>query len=104
MPNEYTSSWWSIELPSDWSAEEEESCVSFSAEHDVGALQISAYRRDGEAVTDEDLNDFAEDELIDGIMLQDVSCGDFRGIAISYAKDESLWRKLWHGQAHCFST
>lgn len=95
MPNQYKSSWWSIELLSEWNAEEEESSVSISAEHGVGALQISAYRHDGEAVTDEDLNDFAEDELVGAIIPQDVSCGDFRGIAISYVKDESFWRKMW---------
>jgi len=95
MAKEYKSSWWAIELPSGWSAEREKDCVSLSAEHSVGALQISAYRRDGEPVTDEDLSGFAEDELIDGVNPQDVACGDFRGIASSYVKGERFWRKLW---------
>ena len=95
MAQEYKSSWWVVELPSDWSAEEDDNCVTLSAERGVGAFQISAYRRDSESVTDEDLNDFAEDELSVGIIPQDVSCGDFRGIAISYAADERFWRKLW---------
>jgi hypothetical protein len=95
MVKEYKSSWWAVELPSGWSAKEDEDCVTLSAERGIGAVQISAYRRDGEFVTGEDLNDFAEDELVDGVIPQDVSCGDFRGIAISYVKDESFWRKLW---------
>ena len=95
MTKEYKSSWWSIELSSKWSAENEEDCVTLSAEHGVGALQISAYRRDSEVVTDEDLNDFAEGELVDGVIPQDVSWGDFTGSAISYVQDERFWRKLW---------
>ena len=95
MSNEYKSRWWSIELPSPWKAEKEENCIAFSAEHGIGALQISAYRRDGEFVTNEDLNDFAEAALIDGVIPQQVSCGDFRGIAICYVENNRFWRKLW---------
>lgn len=94
MPNEYTSSWWSIELLSGWNAEEEKSYVSFSAEHGVGALQISAYRHDGETVTDEDLNDFAEDELVYGVIPEDVSCGDF-GSVLSWIRCESEEGSGW---------
>jgi hypothetical protein len=95
MPREYEASWWAIELPPGWNAENEEDCVNFSAEHGVGALQISAYRHDGEPITDDDLNDFAEDELIDGTTPEDVSYGDFGGIAISYVEADRFWRKLW---------
>jgi hypothetical protein len=95
MTKEYKSLWWSIEIPSDWSAEEEEDCVTFTADRGVGALQISAYRREGESVTDMDLNDLAEDELIDDIIPENVSWGDFNGIAISYVEGERFWRKLW---------
>ena len=41
------------------------------------------------------MNDFAEDELVGGVILQDVSFGDFRGITISYDEKENLWRKFW---------
>jgi hypothetical protein len=95
MPREYQSSWWTIELASGWNAENEEGCVTFSAEHGVGALQISAYRHDDETVTEDDLNDLAEDELIDGTSPEDVSWGDFRGVTISYVEASSFWRKLW---------
>ena len=95
MAKEYKSSWWAVMLPSDWSAEEEEDCVTLSAERGVGAMQISAYRRDGEPVTNEDLNDLAGDELTDGPIPQNVSCGDFRGIAVSNFSDERFWRKFW---------
>jgi hypothetical protein len=95
MAKEYKSSWWSIEIPSEWNAENEGNCVTFSAESGIGALQISAYRRNSEAVTDEDLNDFAEGELVDGAIPQDVSCGDFTGSAISNVQDERFRRKVW---------
>ena len=95
MAEKYKSSWWAVDLPSGWSAEEEKDCVSLTAEHGVGALQISAYRRGGESVTTEDLNDLAGDELINCAPPHDVSCGDFRGFAISDVRDERFWRKLW---------
>ena len=95
MAKEYKSSWWAVELPPGWSVEEEKDCVSLSAEQGVGALQISAYRRDGEPVTDEDLCEFAEDELSDGVIPQAVAFGDFRGVATSKVEGKNFWRKLW---------
>ena len=50
MSNEFTSAWWTIELPPDWSAEREESCTSIWSEDGVGAIQISSYQHDGEGL------------------------------------------------------
>jgi len=94
MAREYRSSLWAIELPPGWSAEEGEGCVTLSAGRGVGALQISAYRRDGEDVTDEDLNGLAGDEL-SGTSPRNVSCGDFSGIDVSRAGAERFWREVW---------
>ena len=63
MRQKYKSAWWSVELPDDWEAKQDEDCVTLTSERDIGALQISGYRRDGENVTDDDLLEFAEDEL-----------------------------------------
>lgn len=95
MRRKYKSAWWSVELPDDWEAEPDEDCVTFTSERGVGALQISAYRRDSEKVTDKDLLEFAEDELVEGETQQSVSCGEFVGLETSYFADENFWRKLW---------
>ena len=70
-------------------------CHALSRARGVGALQISAYRSDSKPVTDDDLNNLAEDELVADVPPQSVSCGDFRGISISYTDGERFWRKLW---------
>ncbi len=95
MRRKYKSAWWSVELPDDWEADQDEDCVTFTSERGVGALQISAYRRDSENVTDEDLLEFAEDELIEEETPQSISCGEFIGFETSYFADENFWRKLW---------
>ncbi len=95
MRQKYKSAWWSVELPDNWEAEQDEDCATFTSERGVGALQISAYRRDDEIVTDEDLLDFAEDKLVEGANLNSVSFGEFVGLKTSYFAGESYWRKLW---------
>lgn len=95
MRRKYKSAWWSVEPPDDWEAEPDEDCVTFTSERGVGALQISVYRRDSKSVTDEDLFEFAEDELFAAEKPQSISCGEFVGFEISYFLNENFWRKLW---------
>jgi hypothetical protein len=95
MTKRYKSAWWSVELPDTWKANKEEDCVTFTSENDVGALQISAYRREDKEVNNDELLHFAEDELVEGVELQDISCGEFTGLGISYLVDSNYWRKWW---------
>ena len=95
MRRKYNSAWWSVELPDNWEAEQDEDCATFTSERGVGALQISAYRRDDEIVTHEDLLDFAQDELVEGANLNSVNFSEFVGLETSYFVGEGLWRKLW---------
>ena len=39
--------------------------------------------------------EFAEDDLVEGVTPQNVSCGEFVGFEASYFADENFWRKLW---------
>ena len=95
MRRKYKSACWSVELLDDWEAEPDEDCVTFTSESGVGALQISAYHRDSENVTNEDLLEFAADGLVEDKTPQDVSFGEFVGFENSYFSDENFWRKLW---------
>ena len=95
MTKRYKSGWWSVELPDHWKANKEEDCVTFTSEDEVGALQIITYRREGRDVTNDDLLHFAEDELIEGVELQSISCGEFTGMGVSYLVDGNYWRKWW---------
>jgi hypothetical protein len=95
MRRKYKSAWWSVELPDAWEGASDEDCVTFTSERGVGALQISAYRRNGENVTSEDLLEFAEDDLAEVETPQNVSYNEFVGFEISCFSDENFWRKLW---------
>ena len=95
MIKRYKSAWWSLDLPAPWNVEEKKDRVAITSEDYVGVLQISAYRREGNEVTNDDLLHFAEDELVEGVELQNIICGEFTGIGISYLVDGSYWRKWW---------
>jgi hypothetical protein len=90
---EYESTWWAIELPSGWLAEPEEDCVSIWSEEGVGALQISAYKRDHEPINDKDLYEFVGNELPRGVNPRNISCGEFTGLYIPYVQDNQYWQK-----------
>lgn len=93
-------------MPDAWKANEEEDRVTFTSESGVGALLISSYRNNGKEVTNDDLLHFAEDELVAGVDLQNISCGEFNGLGISYLVDGNYWRKwwLWQGSALLYVT
>lgn len=51
--SDYTSVFWSISVPAEWMGREDPECVTFERLAGVGALQISAARKDS-LVSDED--------------------------------------------------
>src|SRR5260370_28259328 len=95
MPDEFKSTWWSIELAPDWFAEQEAECATFWREDGVGTLQITSYKHDSGRVPDEDLDDFMKREIPDDARLQKLSCGEFVGIGVDYVADGKFWRKRW---------
>jgi hypothetical protein len=95
MPDEFKSTWWSIEVAPGWFAEREAECVTFWREDGVGALQISAYKYDSGCVPDDDLHDFMKGEFPDDARIQHLSCGEFEGMGVDYVVDGKFWRKRW---------
>jgi len=94
MKNIFESSWWSLQLPADWEWEEGEDCVSFFSDDSVGALQVSAYQKEGADVDDADLLEFIPEE-IPVASGTPVKIGVFTGFLISYHEDETYWRQWW---------
>ena len=96
---------WSLTLAPSWQAHDGEDCVCIVRPDGVGALQISAARKNT-SVTDEDLADFAADHLDAGARTRPVTLGDFSGIAIRYGVDGIQWRRwfLRHGLVALFVT
>lgn len=96
MPEVFQTPTWSIEVPDGWSAVDEEEYATFQAdgEAQVGALQISAYHKDG-PVTNEDLEEFAEEHLSAGAIPTPVEHPTFEGFGIAYEADEEFWTE-WY--------
>lgn len=96
---------WTLALAPSWRAREEEDCVCIARLDGLGALQISAARKNTD-VTDDDLAEFAADHLNAGARAPPVTLGDFSGIAIRYGADSVHWRQwfLRHGRIALFVT
>ena len=95
MWDKYKSTWWSIELCSDWFAEREEDCTSIWREDGVGALQISAYKYDPGLTPEDDFNDFMRGEFPADTPIKSVTCGQFSGVGVEFEIDEKFWQKRW---------
>ena len=85
----YKSTDWSLEVSEGWSHESDEDCTTFEHPKGVGAFQVSSYRKD-EAVTDEDLREFAGE-----IPLAAVSFARFTGFRTRFSEDDTFWTKWW---------
>jgi hypothetical protein len=94
-PKIFNGIWWSVELPQRWRGEGDERCATFQAEPPLGALQISAARKDVGMVTDDDLRDFAAERISKGIELQKTQWGSFVGLVTQYSKRGYFWREWW---------
>jgi hypothetical protein len=85
----YESTDWSIEVPEGWSHEDGESCATFCHPQGVGAFQVSSYRKD-EAVTDENLREFAGEIPLAAITLERLT-----GFRTRFSEDDTFWTKWW---------
>ena len=85
----YKSTDWSLELPEGWRHKFEEDCTTFTHPQGVGAFQVSSYRKD-EAVTDDDLREFAGE-----IPLAAVSFRRLTGFRTRFSEDNTFWAKWW---------
>ena len=54
----YSSEWWSIDLPSGWTASDESDGVSFRSDSHGGVLHVSAVRKPDGSIVDADFSEF----------------------------------------------
>lgn len=83
---------WTINLPDDWEEEEDEEGISLFHPESSGMLRISAMERDGE-IGDDFLDYMAAEHLEAGAEPDEVECGDFDGLEVSYADGDHYWRE-----------
>ena len=90
----YKSTDWSLDVPEGWSHEADEDCTTFEHPQGVGAFQVSSYSKD-EAVTDDDLREFAGD-----IPLAAVSFSRLTGFRTRFSEGDTFWTKWWLRAGH----
>lgn len=93
--HQFRSKYWSVELPDDWTAEQEDTFTSIYSESGLGALQLSAARNSNGPATDADLRDFANEHLDAGAPIKPVTCGAFTGFYLHYSMDDMYRRQWW---------
>ena len=96
---------WELTLAPSWDAQSDTECETITNATGVGALQISAARKDT-PVTDEDLAGFAQEHIDAGAKTKPVVLGSFSGMTLRYEVDGSHWRQwyLKHGAVALFVT
>lgn len=109
MSNIYEDEWWTINLPSGWSAKRDDDTVLIAAEDGSGLLQLRSFRSDDRDINDEDLKTLASHHVEQGAKLLRVRYGEFSGFYIHYRADPDLWWEWWlrsgplalHGTYNC---
>ena len=91
----FKSTWWSITPPPGWLAQQDEECASFARPDGVGALQISAARKDDASVTVDDLREFAASQIPSDTVLSHVHFEAFDGLHAAFSKQGSHWEMWW---------
>jgi hypothetical protein len=91
----YHSHSWQINVAAGWLADRDNDCVTIANHDGVGALQISAFQKPNGDVTKADLLDAADLDEPAQQHLRNIECGDFQGLALSFADDQTFWRQWW---------
>ncbi|MEM9313557.1 MAG: hypothetical protein AAF933_05740 [Pseudomonadota bacterium] len=81
---------WSLLLPDEWFADEDDGCILIGDSDEVGVLQFSELRRDEGAAAD-DLQAF----LDPGVAWSKVQCGSFEGMTGALFEDGAALRE-WY--------
>jgi hypothetical protein len=96
MAPAFKSTLWQILVPPPWKAEDCEHCIEFTQPEGVGALHISASRKEvGEVLNAESLSAL-KDNCPENIVPKNASCGEFEGYWAEYIDATSgFYWKRW---------
>ena len=90
----HSNPWWTITIPDDWEVDQDEHCTTFYHPEGVGALQVSAAKKDSGSVTTDDLYDAAKEHLSVDVSTSTWS-GWFSGISAEFVRENNFWRQWW---------
>jgi hypothetical protein len=91
----YSSTWWSIEIPSGWSPWEHEECTSFHGSPALGVIQVSAVRKLGGDVSHADLMEFATESKNRCARSQSIFTEKHFGFSCESEKNGEFWAEWW---------
>lgn len=87
------SNWWSLELPDEWHAHEDDDTVVIADDDAISVLEISAIKKAKGCVESNELMEFASELVSCGHKPSEVCCGDFAGLCFKYDDEEGVWRE-----------
>lgn len=91
----HSSNNWKIDLPKHWEVEIDDEIHIIYDPDGFGALQISAFIKSDDPITENELLENTGLEENDFKYLKKVSCGDFDGYLLMYDVDHTFWKKWW---------
>jgi len=105
MTSRFGTDTWTLQVPSGWRAWHDDECSTLVGPDDIGALQVSAARKDSD-VLDQDLCEFASEQLAAGAHAEPAEAGDYAGFEIAFSNGDRYWRQwfLCRGRQALFVT
>ena len=101
--------WWTLELPPEWAAEQDDELVVIEDEDGVSCLELSTLVREEGEVGDAELAEFSRELREAGIAAGAVSVGPWSGQLFEHDDDDFHWREWFlrsgpvfvYGAYHC---
>jgi len=94
--------WWTLELPEEWDAEQDDDVIVIEDEDGVSSIEVSALLVEEGEVDDEDLAEFSRDLSDEGLTPTAVRIGAWRGLLFVHGDDESHAREWFLRQGAHF--
>lgn len=85
--------WWTLELPPEWVAVQDEDVVLIEDEDGVSCLELATLVREEGSVSDADLAAFSRELQEEGKQPRKTRAGPFRGLLFEHEDDGYHWRE-----------
>ncbi len=87
--------WWTLALPEEWHADQDEESVIIIDIDEVSQIQITTVLKEEGTVSEEELRDFAEELIAEGHEPNSVKLAGMDALAFAYEEDQEFWRE-WY--------
>ena len=94
--------WWTLELPEEWQAEQDDDVIVIEDEDGVSCIEISTLVRGDATVSDADLEEFSSDLVSEGVVAQHVRIAGWQGLLFEHEDSEFHWREWFLRQQSHF--